>query len=346
MPMRILRSILISTTVLLPTVIVASPIQAAGRVHLELVGEGRGASLVFQEWAALLGKAGIRNVRIRNATATDRVGIEVRGTKDNPLYVVTGVIRSRNELILPSGRFRRSDVARLARRLDDLARLGPADRREPPAAFGLSTEQIEQVLEDLSRPVGFSTVETVRRAAVERIGDRLLLPFKIEPAMADALDDKVSEELFGISRGTALAYLLRPAGMCLAPRELNGRVVYVAKKCKPGMEIWPVGREPNSPIRELLPAIYEFHNVNIQNVPAARAMAAIGKLLKVPVLIDHDALARHGIEPAKVLVTHPRRRTTYSIALRKILFQAGLKFEVRADDTGEPFLWISTVKPV
>ncbi len=345
--MRILRSILIFTTVLLPMATVASSIQAAGRVRLELVGEGRGTSMAFQQWAGLLGKAGIRNVRIRTATATDRVGIEVRGTKDNPLYVVTGVIRSRDELILPSGRFRRSDVARLARRLDDLARLGPADRREPATAFGLSSEQIEQVLEDLSRPVGFSTVGMVRRATVERIVDRLLLPTKIDPAMADALDDdKISEELLGISRGTALAYLLRPAVMCLVPCKLNGRVVYVTKRPKPGMEIWPVGREPNSPVRELLPAIYEFHNVNIQNVPADRAMAAIGKLLKVPVLIDHDALARHGIEPAKVLVTHPRRRTTYSIALRKILFQAGLKFEVRVDDAGEPFLWISTVKPV
>jgi hypothetical protein len=34
------------------------------------------------------------------------------------------------------------------------------------------------------------------------------------------------------------------------------------------------------------------------------------------------------------------------LALRKLLFQAGLKFEVRLDEAGKPFLWITTVKPV
>ena len=53
-------------------------------------------------------------------------------------------------------------------------------------------------------------------------------------------------------------------------------------------------------------------------------------------LIDHNALARHGIDPAKAMVTLPRSRTTYSLALRKLLFQAGLKFELRCDEAGIP----------
>ena len=46
------------------------------------------------------------------------------------------------------------------------------------------------------------------------------------------------------------------------------------------------------------------------------------------------------------MVTLPRSRTTYSLALKKLLFQAGLKFEVRVDEAGTPFLWISTIKPL
>jgi len=64
------------------------------------------------------------------------------------------------------------------------------------------------------------------------------------------------------------------------------------------------------------------------------------------VLIDHNALARQGIDPAKAAVTLPRSKTTYSLALRKLLFQAKLKYEVRCDEADKPFLWISTVKPV
>jgi len=64
------------------------------------------------------------------------------------------------------------------------------------------------------------------------------------------------------------------------------------------------------------------------------------------VLMDQNALARHGIDPSKAMVSIPVGRTTYSIALRKLLFQAGLKFEVRLDESGRPLLWVSTVKPV
>jgi hypothetical protein len=64
------------------------------------------------------------------------------------------------------------------------------------------------------------------------------------------------------------------------------------------------------------------------------------------VLFDHNALARHGIEPDKATVAHPQQRTTYSVALRKMLGKVGLKFEVRVDEAGKPFLWVSTIKPV
>jgi len=327
--------------------VAASPIRAEGRVQLELVGEARGASLTFQDWARTLANAGIRNVRIRAATGAERVGIEIRGTGTSRLYVVTGIIRSRDELLLPPGRFRRGDAGRLARWLDDLARLGPEDRREPKSAFGLSASQFEQILEDASQPVAFATAGVARGMVVDRIGGSLLLPLSIEPGLADSLKtDKLDEELLGLSSGTALAYVLRPMGMCMVPRQLGGSPAYTVVKSREGLEIWPVGWDSEKPARDVLPALYEFHSVNIQGVPASRALTAIGKILDAPVLIDHSALARHGIDPAKAMVTHPRSRTTYSLVLRKILFQAGLKFEVRLDEADRPFLWISTVKPV
>ncbi len=113
--------ILISLAGVMLAAAVAWPLQAAGRVQLELIGEARGSSLAFQEWARVLSQAGIRNVRIRSGRATDRVGLEVRGTDENPLYVVTGIVKSRDELLLPAGRFTRRDVGRLARWLEDLA---------------------------------------------------------------------------------------------------------------------------------------------------------------------------------------------------------------------------------
>lgn len=341
------RHILALPLVLLPAAAMASSAQPAGRVQLELVGEARGSALAFQEWLRVLGKAGVKNVRIRSGQATDKVAIEVRGTPSNPLYVVTGVVKSRDELVLPVGRFRQRDVGRLARWLDDLAKHGPEGQREAKSAFGLTREQFEQVQRDMARPLGFATKDIPRSEAVEKIGRRLRLPLRIEPALVRTLgEDQVGEELSGLSCGTALACALRPVGLCLVPRAGGRGPEYVVTRAGPGLEVWPVGWEPEKPRREVLPALFDFHNVNVQGVSASRALEAIGKLLKVPVLIDHNALARHGVDPSKVIVSHPQSRTTYSLALRKILFQARLKSEVRVDEAGKPFLWVTTVKPV
>jgi purine nucleoside phosphorylase len=112
------------------------------------------------------------------------------------------------------------------------------------------------------------------------------------------------------------------------------------------LEVWPVGWEPEQPVPKVLPAMYELHNINVENVSATTALGAIAGRLKVPVLVDHSALARHGIEPDKVMVSHPQSRTTYSTALGRILFQAELKSELRVDEADKPLLWVTTVKPM
>jgi hypothetical protein len=327
----------------------ASPLWAAGRVRLDLVGSAAGSALVFQEWAQTLGKAGVKDVRIAADDGNVRPGIDIQGTPQSPFYVVTGIVKSRDELLLPSGTFRRADAARLARWLDDLAANGPPDRRPKKSAFGLTGEQFQQIHEALARPVGFSTRGAARGEVVAKLARQLPLLLPLDAQSVRAIgDDKVADELQDISCGTALACVLRPAGYCLLPRADGSKPVLAIVKARPGLELWPVGWEPPSdkPAHDVLPGLFEFLNVNVQNIPAAQALDAIAQRLKVPVLFDHQALARHGIDPAKAIVSLPSGRTTYSLALGKLLSKAGLKFTVRLDEADQPFLWISTVKPV
>jgi len=150
-----------------------------------------------------------------------------------------------------------------------------------------------------------------------------------------------------VAAGTALAFLLRPAGLSLVPAETGAGVALDAVRARPGMEIWPIGRDPEQPTRDVLPALYEFRDVNVQNVAAERVYQAIAGQLKVPVLVDLSALARHGIDPAEAKVSLPRSsRTTYSLVLKKALFQAGLKAEVRLDEADRPLLWVTSLKPL
>ena len=340
---------------------------------LVLVSDAQGTAMTFQDWGQALAGAGIKNVRLRTATETDKVGIEVQGTAERPLYIVTGKVLSRDELQLPGARFKRSEMKRLAQWLDDLAQNGPPDKRPKIVAFGLTAAQFEQVKKDMAAPVGFSTAGSARRDAVEKIARKLSFPLRFEDSLLPSPEtgeargypgvraghgeipklppasgeDKVEDELGELSCGTALACLLRPAGYCLVPQLAGNQIKYSVFKAQPNVkEIWPVGRKPESPPPEVLPGLFEFLNVNVQNIPAATVLDAIGKRLKTPVLYDRAALSKYKIDPAKAMVSFPRARTNYSMALEKMLFPAGLEFEVRVDEAGRAFLWVTTVKPM
>lgn len=320
---------------------------AAGQVQLELLTDQNVSITAQQEWLRRLAQAGVTGFRIRVKQPSDKPGVEVRGTGDTQIYAVTGVIVSDNEVVLPGARFKVTNLAPLRQWLDELARQGPPERRPPQSAFGLDLPQFERVHADLARPVGFDTAGVSRRQVLQKIAGQVQLPLRLDAHRLKTTDeDQVSEDLSGLSCGTALAYVLRPMGWCLVPQAGGSGPEYAVVPSSPELKAWPVGWQPDKPERELLPALYEFLNVNVQNVAVTEVLKAVSKRLEVPVLWDYSALARHGIQPEKAIVNLPKTRTTYSLLLRKVLFQARLKSEVRVDEAGKPFLWVTTIKPL
>jgi hypothetical protein len=318
---------------------------APGQVELEIAGDNQmGAGMSFQKWGQALAAAGVQNFRLRSGTDGDKPAIEVGGTDQSPVYKVTATLGAGDELIVPGGRFRRSECKQLAAWLNDLAKRGPPEKREKIIAFGLTATQLQKVNKDLSKVVGFSTKGMARNEAVDKIGGQLGLTLKIDDALTDG-DDKIEEELSEFASGTALACVLRPIGYCLVPRADGETLSYSVKKMQLDQAPWPVGK-PAESAPKAIPALYEFHNVNVSGYSAAKLLEAVSKQIKAPVLYDHNALARRGIDPEKATVSHPQSRTTYSSALGSMLAKIGLKFEVLIDEAGKPFLWVSTMKPV
>ena len=315
----------------------------AGQVKLEIAGDTQlGAGMTFQQWRQALAAAGLQNFSLRAAQEGDKPAIEVGGTEKMPFYKVTAMLGARDELVVPGGRFRRSECKKLAAWLDDLAQRGPPEKREKVAAFGLTASQLEKVNADLSKAVGFSTQGMTRSEAVNKIAGQLGLSLKIEDALSEG-DDKIEEELSAFSSGTALACILRPIGSCMVPRVEGETLSYAVKKMQLDQAPWPVGKPPEV-AQKVVPALFEYHNVNVSGVSATKLLGVISKQVNAPVLYDHNTLAREGIEPDKATVSHPQQRTTYGIALRKMLAKVRLKFEVLVDEAGKPFLWISTIK--
>jgi hypothetical protein len=317
-----------------------------GRVELELFTE-QGVPLTGQhDWLQQLAKLGVGKLRIRPKALDDKVEIEVRGTESSPIYVVRGAINSNNDLILPGGRYSLRTAGQAGKWLDDLARNGPPQKPEQTGAFGLTRDQFDAVRLALSRPVGFSTQGVGRAAVIQKLAERIGLPMKIEPRLLQSAgDDPVAEELSAVSCGTAMACVLRPAGLCLVPRRTGKKEVEcVIVAPQPKLEVWPIGWEPNKIDRRLVPALAEEFRANVQNVSVTTVLDALAKRLKVPFLLDHNALARQGIDPEKTLVSAPPGQTTYSLLLRAVLSQAKLRSELRVDEAGKPLVWVTTVR--
>lgn len=318
---------------------------AAGQVSLEVATEEGTSLTAQQEWGRRLSQAGLANVRFHTRQPSDQADIRNLGTDSAPLYQVVGILGSDETLRVPGARFRAGEAAQLKRWLDDLAQNGPPQSRPAKTAFGLEVAQFQQAEKELGQLVGFSTAGVSRQQVIQRMLRQLSVPAGSMPQRLPE-DDKVVEELSGLSCGTALACVLRPLGLCMVPQAERGGVGYSIVPSKPGAEVWPIGWPPEKRPADLLPAMMEFHNVNVERQPVTKVIDAVCQRLKLPALVDHNALARWGIDPEKAIVNVPQSRTTYSILLRKALFQARLKSELRVDEAGHPFLWITTIKPI
>jgi hypothetical protein len=318
----------------------------AATVQLEIATEQRVSLTAQQEWAKRLGTAGIANVRLRSAHDGEEPVIHSEGSGPTAVHRVLGILTPDEVLVLPGRRFRVTEVRQLIQWLDDLARKGPDERQAPKTAFGMELEQFKKLHDELSKPVGFSTAGVSRQEVIRQIAQQSSLPIAGVPdAKSAGDDDKVVEELSSVSCGTALAYVLRPLGMCLVPQPANGRTT-LAIVGSGSKEIWPIGWPLDKTQDKTLPTMFEFLNTNVQGVPVTKVVDAVRKRLEVPALWDYSAMARYGIEPEQAIVSVPQGRMSYSLLLRKALFQAKLKSEIRIDEAGKPLLWITTQKPL
>ncbi|MEX2560287.1 MAG: hypothetical protein WD403_10255 [Pirellulales bacterium] len=323
---------------------------AAGpaRVSFELATEQGFPAAATQQWYTLLTDLDVDGLRIRAARAGDQPAIEATGGAASPFYRVTGLLSARNELVLPGGKFSVRDRAKLHQWLTRLREDGPEHAQaRKPLPFGLSSAELAAAHKDLARPVAVSTAGLKLSEALDKIAAGLDAPLVAERAAAAALGraEQVSEDVQGISSGTALAYLLRAEGLALEPRrDARRQVEYAVKLPAEGQPVWPVGWPPEVKPAELRPELFEFLNAEIDDVPLSETLKVIGERLDLPILFDHHALVREGIDIHEVKVSLPPRRTFYDKVLRTVLSQALLTSEMRVDEAGKPLLWVTTLK--
>ncbi len=324
----------------------APPAAATPQFEFELFTEQNFPITGAQKWQQLLTDFKPVNLQIRALQSGDKPAIERRGTQKSPVFHIRGVLTAGSLLIVPGGKFSTSDKADLAKWLKELGENGVEGVTVKKAAFGLTPSQLEAVHQDLRRPIDFSTKGMPPGQAIGKIRQSLKLSLRADAGVTDLFgaDDRVQEELEGLSSGTAIAIILRPAGAMLQPHKpAGGEVEYRAAKAEAGAEAWPIGWPSEAAPNKTVPDLFEFLNVEFDQAPLADVLTAIQARLKVPIIVDQNSLAAQQIDIAKP-ISFPAKKTFYGKVLEDVLFKARLKYEIRLDEAEKPFLWVTTIK--
>ena len=322
-----------------------SPCLAAPRVELNLVTDEGFPITGQQKWLQMLSRLNFDSLRISRATGTEKIEVVRGGSDASPSYKVTGFLSRNNELILPNGRFSIRDAGAIADWKAALEK-GGAEGLQPKvkAAFGLTAEQFVGIHTRLSGPVLFSTQGETPKSIVRNIAGDVAIA--IDPEALKAFDQAwtIPEQMEGMSMGTVLAASIRPLGLVMVPTASESGVGLVITDVRKAPKSWPVGWPPEKPEREVAPKLYEFFTFEAPGNPLQEALTAIAANLELPLLYDHNGMARERIDPAKAIIKFPEARSYYSKVLSRILFQARMKSDLRVDEAGQPFLWIAPLK--
>ncbi len=299
---------------------------------------------IEQQLMEQLSKVGADNVRISKLDQASQPEVkELQGTAVVTVKI-TGVLQNR-QLYLPGAKFAMNDTAGIAAYLqkirDDGSQVALAEKK----AFGLTSEQLVDLHEALSFEITEASLEKSVVNFVAGVRQKVSFTFRMSPEVEAILGraGQVRDEVQGCSAGTALAIVLRPHGLVLAPRRLQGQPMELAiERSQDVKEFWPVGWPNEDLIARTAPSLLERLDVEIRDFKLADTLQALQSRVKLPMYYDHNNLAEKEVEPSEVVVTYVKKQAEYFMIFHKLLAQAkpALKMDLRVDEAGKPFLWI------
>lgn len=323
-------------------------------IDLELATEAGAPPSISQRWLQALKDAPVESLRIRSLRGDEQPETSASG---QGRIKVLGVVTASGTLIVPGGRFTVADHRRFQAWLEKVRAgerpAGPAgspnsrvDADGKPIPYGLTVEQIVKLYQALEAPITFETKGRRPAEVARAIRDLVTIDMPGSPGVREAFaqEGTVLDDLRGISAGTALAAVCRPLGVAITPR-VEGQTVKLGLVTARGLTkdvIWPVGWPLNKTPGEIAPSLFKFLDVEIADTPFADVIDALRPRLKIPVLYDHNSLARHDIDPATVVVRIDKGKTFYSKVLDRAAIQAKLRWELRIDEAGHPLIWINS----
>ena len=311
-----------------------------------------GATVAAQRWARVLSDLDVQ-AQFRAPIGGDELGVDetVRGTFR--MVKVVGRLTDDGQLQLGEKRYTTDDVRQLKEWLDETKAYGAQGAPLGKPLWGLSQGQFTEIYEALSGAVEQELEGVPLVPALDRLPLPPQYPLRNSVAAGEWLAahpaGKIENRMQGLSCGTVLALALREAGLGFQPlRTPSGEIELAVTPLSSGQQVWPVGWELPDGVDhgELVPVLHKFTEIGFDNAALQDVLVATGAAIEVPMLIDYYTIRATGIDLAEKVVSYPLKRTTWALMLNSVIRKANLIKEVRIDERGRPFVYITPFVPM
>ena len=315
-------------------------------LELKVQIDARSAVGTSHEWMQALSEVGADRV-IAETSKVREPSFKETGSGNFKTLSITGIVK-RGTLYLPGGKFKISQTAAIRNHLRKLRDDGAEVTIAEKVAFGLTAKQLLSVHDALGATLNTSTkgkrAATLARQLLELSGFETVIDNSARRSL-NASNHEMQVELDGFSLGTSLALTLRTMGLVFEPIRPQGKQVQLRiRTSDDNSENWPVGWPVSESLSVAAPKLRIKVPIQAQGAEILKLLQAIEGRVEIPFVFDDRNIGQKGIDLESTKVTYTRAaKSSYERVIDKVLNQCKpkLKSELRIDEVGKRFLWIT-----
>lgn len=318
-------------------------------LYFDLLADEYGTAVNAQLWGRIFQELGV-SVRVQRPPLDRKPEIREQRFGTIRRVTVVGRLTQQGAILFTDRAFTMNQREKLAEWIRELKTYGAQGAPEGQPVFGLSKTQFDQLYQTLSEPL-MADVEGQRLTDVlAAVNLSPKFPLRLTVATQEWLkeqpaDRSVRQSLSGVSKGAALAVILKGYGLGFRPlRTPSGSIELAVDPLTKAEERWPIGWPLVESRQKTAPDLFKLVPINIQDLPLKDVLEAVSVAADVPILVDYRSIEANGIDISQLNVSYPPKKTSWSQFLRSITTPNRLTRQLVIDEGGRPLIWITSMK--
>ncbi|MBA4029424.1 MAG: hypothetical protein C0478_00660 [Planctomyces sp.] len=323
-------------------------------IGMELLTGDPSAALHAHAWRATLEEMDV-TLSTRKPILDDKPRVEQQMLGTLRKITIVATLTRDGSIKTDRKTFAQRDVAALKEWIDELRVYGAQGTPQGQPLWGLSELQFNPLYDALSQPLGVELKGKSLAEVIAAIPLKDRFPLRVSEQASLSLSKRPEEHRLvrqttgRFTIGTALALALRDLELGYRPRRTPAGEIELVVDPLPeklptlvidNADFWPVGWPVKLGPQKLAPGLYDIQAMQLDGMTLGEVLIKAQAEGKVPIHFDFAAIDRAGIDVVTPKVKYPSRKTSWSIAVRGCVSQAGMSRELLQDEGGHPFLWI------